>query len=192
MKWNKISYKIMRLKGSFWNWNKMMGIIKALKFCQNLYLVAVCPCPRAFFKWWPWVDLDHFYDRVRFVSWSFCMGDSLHNIECSCFSNKNQKWDPLRAMKTFIRRKVGQVSSNSAYPQHSGDRYRTNGPLVFITSNGSMPFSANSTFNVWLSSRFTFWFTLRHALIVTLPLNYTTKDVPTRFSEQIFFLSHLI
>ena len=25
--------------------------------------------------------------------------------------NKNQKWDPLRAMKTFIRRKVGQEKS---------------------------------------------------------------------------------
>ena len=21
-----------------------------------------------FFKWWPWVDLEHFYDRVRFIS----------------------------------------------------------------------------------------------------------------------------
>ena len=25
-----------------------------------------------------------------------------------------------------------QVCSNSAYPQHSGERYRTNGPLVII------------------------------------------------------------
>ena len=25
-----------------------------------------------------------------------------------------------------------QVCSNSAYPQHSGERYRTNGPLVFV------------------------------------------------------------
>ena len=24
--------------------------------------------------------------------------------------NKNQKWDPLRAMKTFIRRKVGHTT----------------------------------------------------------------------------------
>ena len=28
-------------------------------------------------------------------------------------SNKNQKWDPLRAMKTFIRRKVGLKGNNS-------------------------------------------------------------------------------
>ena len=25
-----------------------------------------------------------------------------------------------------------QVCSNSTYPQHSGERYRTNGPLVFL------------------------------------------------------------
>ena len=28
-----------------------------------------------------------------------------------------------------------QVCSNSAYPQHSGKRYGTNGPLVFIWPN---------------------------------------------------------
>ena len=26
-----------------------------------------------------------------------------------------------------------QVCSNSAYPQHSGERYRANGPLVFFS-----------------------------------------------------------
>ena len=76
----------MSQKGSFWNWYKMIGIIKALKCCQNLYQVIVCPCPGAFFKWWPWVDLDHFYDRVKFVSWCFCMGAGLYSIECSCIS----------------------------------------------------------------------------------------------------------
>ena len=29
-----------------------------------------------------------------------------------------------------------QVCSNSAYPQHAGERYRTNGPLVFTWFNG--------------------------------------------------------
>ena len=82
----------------------MMGTIKALKCFQNLYKVVVCPCPGAFFKWWPWVDRDHFYDRVRFVSWCFCIGDSLYLYF--------------------------QVCTNSAYPQHTGERYRTNGPLV--------------------------------------------------------------
>ena len=54
--------------------------------CQNLYQVVVCPCPGIVFKWWPWADLDHFYDKVRFVSWCFFMGDSLYNIERPCIS----------------------------------------------------------------------------------------------------------
>ena len=45
----------------------MMGIMKALKCCQNLYQVVVCPCPGAFYSNDDSVDLDHFYDRVKFV-----------------------------------------------------------------------------------------------------------------------------
>ena len=30
-------------------------------------------------------------------------------------SNKNEKWDPLRAMKTFIRRKVGHTTGNKTF-----------------------------------------------------------------------------
>ena len=37
------------------------------------------------FKLWHWVDLDHFYDMVRFVSKCFCTGESLCRIE-SCIS----------------------------------------------------------------------------------------------------------
>ena len=44
-----ISYNIMRKKGSFWNWYKMMEIIKALKCCQDLYQVVVCPYPGAIY-----------------------------------------------------------------------------------------------------------------------------------------------
>ena len=48
--WNKTKYhKIMRQKGSFWNWYQIMGTIKALKYCQNLYQVVVCPCPGAIY-----------------------------------------------------------------------------------------------------------------------------------------------
>ena len=47
---NKTKYhKIMRQKGSFWNWCQIMGTIKALKYCQNLYQVVVCPCPGAIY-----------------------------------------------------------------------------------------------------------------------------------------------
>ena len=58
--------------------------------------------------WWPLIDLDHFYDRVKLVSECFCMVESFYSIVLMYF----------------------QVCSNSAYPQHSGERYRTNGPLV--------------------------------------------------------------
>ena len=64
----------MRQKGSFLNWYKIMGIIKALKCCQNLYQEIVCPCPVFLFFFvclfvcfqMIWVDLDHFYDSVKF------------------------------------------------------------------------------------------------------------------------------
>ena len=32
------------------------------------------------------------------------------NVVEECTEKKNQKWDPLRAMKTFIRRKVGHTT----------------------------------------------------------------------------------
>ena len=34
------------------------------------------------FIWWSWVDLDHFYDSVKFVTEYFCIGESLYDIEC--------------------------------------------------------------------------------------------------------------
>ena len=38
------------------------------------------------FIWWPWVDLGHFYDGVKFVSECFCMRASSYSIECLCIS----------------------------------------------------------------------------------------------------------
>ena len=52
----------MGQEGSFWNWYKMIGIIKALKCCQNMYQVVVCPCPGAFLNDDPGLTLDHFYE----------------------------------------------------------------------------------------------------------------------------------
>ena len=46
--------------GSFWNLYKMMGTIKALKCCQNLYQVVVCPCPGAFSNYDPMLTLTTF------------------------------------------------------------------------------------------------------------------------------------
>ena len=39
----------MKQKGSFWNWSKRVGIIKALKCCQNWYQVVVCLSPVAIY-----------------------------------------------------------------------------------------------------------------------------------------------
>ena len=49
--WNKtkVSYKIMRQKGSFWNWYKMMGIIKAIKCCQKWLCI---PMPWGYIHVW--------------------------------------------------------------------------------------------------------------------------------------------
>ena len=63
-----------------------MGTIKALKCCQNLYQVVVCPYPEAFFQMmtlgWPWP----FLWQGKICSWCFCVDDSLKSIECSCIS----------------------------------------------------------------------------------------------------------
>ena len=62
------------------------------------------------FIWWPWVDLDHFYHS------QICFRMLLHGWKLI------QHW----VLMYF------QVCSNSAYPQHSGDRSRTNGHLVSL------------------------------------------------------------
>ena len=53
---------------SWWSWN----LVYSIGYSSTINV----------FIWWPWVDHDHFYDRVRFVSECFCMGDSLYSIEC--------------------------------------------------------------------------------------------------------------
>ena len=64
------------------------------------------------FKWWHWVDLDHSFDMIKFVSYCFCMGESLYSIYIVMYF---------------------QACVKSAYPIHSGERYRIMGPLVFIS-----------------------------------------------------------
>ena len=62
---------------SRWSWNLVysFGHSSTIKFLQMKTLGW--PCPFLFFKWRHWVDLAHFYDTVKFVSWCFCMGESL-------------------------------------------------------------------------------------------------------------------
>ena len=45
--------------------------------------------------------------NIKFISPGY-IGES--DFSVSKITNKNQKWDPLRAMKTFIRRKVGHTT----------------------------------------------------------------------------------
>ena len=102
---------LMRQKESFWNWYKMMGmgIIKALKYWQNLYQVVVCTCAGAFSN----VDLG-------LTLTIFMTGSNL-------FLMLLYGWQ-LIALWVLL---YFQVCSNSAYPQHIGERYRTNGHLVY-------------------------------------------------------------
>ena len=68
-KLKKISFSEPR---GWWPWNLVYSI--GYSSTTNVFI------------WWSWVDLDHFYDRVKFVSECFFMGESLYSIECSCIS----------------------------------------------------------------------------------------------------------
>ena len=98
----------MRQKGSFWNWYKMMGIIEALKCCQNLYQVVVCPFSN---------------DDPGLTLTIFMTGSNL-------FLLLLYRWQLIEHWVLMY----SKVCSNSAYRQHSGERYRTNGPLVLVCS----------------------------------------------------------
>ena len=87
IKQNIWSYKKMRQKGSFWNWFKIMGITKALKCCQNLYQVVVCPCPGAFSNDDPGLTLTIFMIGSNlFPDVSVWVTTYNWIIKCSCIS----------------------------------------------------------------------------------------------------------
>ena len=52
------------------------GNNKSFKMLPELVPSGCMPMPWGFFQMMTLVDLDHFYDRVKFVP-DFCMGDSL-------------------------------------------------------------------------------------------------------------------
>ena len=101
---NKISYKIMRQKGSFWNRYKM----KSFKLLPKLVLSGCMPMSWGFFQMmtlgWPWPFL--WQGQICFLTFLYGWQLIKH-----------------RVLMYF------HVCSNSAYPQHSGEIYRTNGPL---------------------------------------------------------------
>ena len=63
-----------------------------------------------YFIWWPWVDLGYFCDRNNVIKLPLL----------------RQGWKLIHHWVLMYF----QVCSNSTYPQHSGERYRTNDPLV--------------------------------------------------------------
>ena len=72
-------------KGIFLELVQNDGNNKSFKMLSELVPSGCMPMLRGFFfKWLPCVGLDHFYDRVKFVSWCFCMGDRLYSIEYPC------------------------------------------------------------------------------------------------------------
>ena len=72
-----------------------------------VYSIGYLSATNVFIRW-PWVDLDHF------LAGQICFRMLLHGWKLI------QHW----VLMYF------QVCSNSAYPQHSGEWYRTSGPLV--------------------------------------------------------------
>ena len=96
----------MRQKGSFWNLYKMMGIIKTL---PELLPSGCMPMPWGFFQM-----------MTLCWSWPFLWQGQI------CFLVRLYGWQIIQHCVPMYF----QLCSNSAYPQHSGERYRTNGPLV--------------------------------------------------------------
>ena len=45
-------------------------------FTKTWYVASWTPAHHNLFKWWPWVDLDLFYGRVKFGNLGFSMGKS--------------------------------------------------------------------------------------------------------------------
>ena len=43
-------------------------------FCQTWYVALGTPAHHCLFKWWPWIDLDLFYGKVKFGNLSFSTG----------------------------------------------------------------------------------------------------------------------
>ena len=110
--WKKKMYKIRFQRDCFetcskWpKWQEVSVVIKILA------PGVVCPWSAAIYFQvmmtlaWPWP----FLWQGQICYWYFCMSDLIEHWVLLYF----------------------QVCSNSAYPQHSGERYRTNGPLVFM------------------------------------------------------------
>ena len=68
---------------------------------ESLYAASSAQVLPSLFKWWPWVDLDLFYDMVKFDPLCFCMGKKVKTMDfyknyCSlwygCWYMQSTKW----------------------------------------------------------------------------------------------------
>ena len=65
--WPPCSYMVKTLK------NLLLRNQKANDL-ETWYAASSAPVLQSLFNWWPWVDLDLFYGKVRFGPLCFCMG----------------------------------------------------------------------------------------------------------------------
>ena len=68
---------------------------------EILYATSGAQVLPSFFKWWHWVDLDLFYDKVKFGSLCFCIKGKINgffrNYSSQWFktSNRRPKWQEV-------------------------------------------------------------------------------------------------
>ena len=98
----------MRPKGSFWNWYKMMGITKAKQNAARTCTKWLYAHALGLFS-----NYDPGFPLIIFVTVSNLFQIFLYGLH--------------RIVLLYF-----QVCSNSAYPQHPDERYRTNGFICHI------------------------------------------------------------
>ena len=65
-KWPPVPYMLKTLK-NFLLWNQKVDDL------ESWYVASSAQVLRSLFKWWPWVDLDFYYGKVKFDPLGFCM-----------------------------------------------------------------------------------------------------------------------
>ena len=61
-------------------------------FHETWYIASGTPAHHSLFKWWPWVDLDLFYGKVKFGNLGFSIGKS-ENFQNYCSLWPETYWD---------------------------------------------------------------------------------------------------
>ena len=62
---------------------------------------------QSLYKWWPWVDLDLFYGKVKFGPLCFCMGKRLNNgffrNYCRLWFETSNRWPKWQEVSVDIK-----------------------------------------------------------------------------------------